>query len=306
MKEDGDAKITIEGNGIPNLIGVSFEDVAREQGIPPAELVALCGQARETLFKARELRVQPFKDAKILTSWNGLMIAALSRASAALGDVRYAERAAKAADFILNNLRRQDGRLLARYSGGEPTYLAYLDDYAYLVWRLLELHEAAFDVRYLQAAITLNQDMVELFWDCEHGGFYFTGADAEGLITRPKEIHEGATPSGNSVATMNLLKIARITGDAAMARRVEAQFAAFSDEVARYPSAHTFLLAVYLYSIGPAEEIVIAGSTSSEDLRRLIDAVHSKYLPNAVVFPNSGKAADELLHNFHHSRTRSP
>ena len=285
------------GDGIPNLAGAPLEDIAKGQCVSLGAISRSYEEARAMLFQARELRTHPFKDEKILTSWNGLMISALSKASVVLGETRYADRAAKAADFILSRLRRNDGRLLARYSGGEAAYPAYLDDYAYLVWGLLELYEASFKAGYLKDAVTLNQEMLRLFWDSERGGLYFTGSDAEALIARPKEAYDGATPSGNSVAAMNLLRLARMTGDDEVNRKAEALLAAFSGEVSMYPSAHASLLTAFLYSIGPTEEIVVAGDPSSEDTKQLMGAIRSKYLPNSTVLLNPGDEGQrELLH----------
>ena len=170
-------------------------------------------EARKKLFAAREKRIHPHKDDKILTDWNGLMIAALSKGAQAFDQPKYADAARKAADFIFKTMRDPSGRLLHRFRDGEAALHAHVDDYSFLIWGLLELYEASFDVHYLQSALTLNDDFMAHFWDAGGGGLYFTADDAEELLLRKKEIYDGATPSGNSVAALNLLRLARMTSE---------------------------------------------------------------------------------------------
>lgn len=179
-----------EGKSIPNLIG--RRDKIAEKGRPTEN--ERIGRARERLFAARERRVHPFKDDKILTSWNGLMIAALSRGAWVLGTEEYALAAERAARFILSNLRSKEGRLLARYREGEASYPAYLDDYAFLAWGLIELYRATFNPVWLEESLRLSEEMKELFWDEDNGGFYFTGRDAERL---PEGTEGAASRRGN-------------------------------------------------------------------------------------------------------------
>ena len=167
--------------------------------------------ARQKLFDVRDKRVHPHKDDKILADWNGLMIAALAKGAQVFDEPKYAEVAKRAADFILTDMRRADGRILHRYREGHAAIQANADDYAFLIWGLLELYETIFDVHYLRTALDLNSEMIKYFWDEQDGGFYFTADDAEELIVRQKEIYDGAIPSGNSVAVLNLFRLARIT-----------------------------------------------------------------------------------------------
>ena len=154
---------------------------------------------RAKLFLAREKRVHPLKDDKILTDWNGLMIAALAKAAQALHEAEYATAATKAADFILEKMQTTEGRLLHRYRG-EAAISANLDDYAFLIWGLLDLYETVFDLKYLKAALELNQVMMLHFWDKDQSGFFLSADDAEALLLRKKEFYDGAIPSGNSIA----------------------------------------------------------------------------------------------------------
>src|SRR5699024_9813486 len=175
-----------EGKSIPNLIDQSLADFAARKNFSESDVRSWLEKSRKRLFQAREGRVRPHKDDKILTSWNGLMIAALAKGGRVLGDERYIEAAEKAAQFLLEKLRDKKGRLLARYREGEAAILGYLDDYAFFIWGLIELYEASFRPKYLKLALELNRKMLELFQDEEADGLYFTGKDAEELLTRTR------------------------------------------------------------------------------------------------------------------------
>ncbi|BCU80954.1 thioredoxin domain-containing protein [Polycladomyces abyssicola] len=284
-----------EGKNILNLLDVSWETIATRKGMTLHELERKMSEAREKLFEVREKRVHPHKDDKVLTSWNGLMIAALARGGRVLGDERYTAAAEKAVSFIWRYLRREDGRLLARYRDGEAAYLAYVDDYAYLAWGLLELYEAGFDVSHLEKAIELTHQMLDLFADEEKGGLFFYGRDAEQLLTRPKEVYDGALPSGNSVAACNLIRLARMTGDPEWESQAERQLRAFGETVKHSPIAHSFFLTAAQWALGPTKEIVIVGKKDAEDTRQMIQQAHRTYLPDAVLlFKPEGEPTETL------------
>ncbi|MDR6882219.1 thioredoxin domain-containing protein [Bacillus sp. 3255] len=282
-----------EGHSIPNLLQTTLESFARRKRIPPDELTARMEAARTKLFEHRERRVRPGKDDKILTAWNGLMIAALSKAARALDEPGYAEAAAKAADFLLRELRREDGRLLARYRDGEAAFLGYVDDYAFLVWGLLELYETTFELRYLREALQLNADMLRLFGDEEGGGLFFYGSDAEQLPARPKEIYDGAMPSGNGAAALNLLRLARLSYDAKLSQAADRQLQAFAGAVRNHPPGHALTLAALDFAYGEASEIVIAGDPAKPDTQRMLRAVQRQYVPNALLILHPPGAAGE-------------
>ncbi len=284
---DISGKGNFEGKNIPNLI---------KSGIVENDRINHC---RERLFLARENRIHPHKDDKILTSWNGLMIAALAKGARAFKDEELCVASVRAADFIFSNLINEDGRLLARYRDGHTAFLGYLDDYAFLVWGLLELYETTFDVKYLEQALELNKMMLELFWDKDDGGLFFYGKDGEELIVRSKEIYDGAMPSGNSVAALNLLKLSRITGDIRLSERALKLFSAFANIVLQQPSAHAFLLTALLFFLGVSKEIVIVGDIVEMDTQIFIEKVRSKYMPNTVTIlhpsTNESKELEELI-----------
>jgi uncharacterized protein YyaL (SSP411 family) len=265
---------------------------------PLAELdVHLWERAREKLFHAREQRVHPHKDDKILTDWNGLMIAALAKAAQAFDEPRYAKAARQAAEFILTHLRDSRGRLLHRYRDGQSRISGFLDDYACFSWALLELYEATFEVRYLQIALEVNELLREYFWDEKQGGFFFTAADGEALLVRRKEIYDGAVPSGNSVALLNLLRLARMTGRPELEERAARLSRAFASAGLRSPVAHTQFLCGLAFALGPAYEVVIVGDPTAADAHEMLRVLRRAFVPNEVVlFRSSVEAMPQITH----------
>ena len=260
---------------------------ASDLGLDEAELSIRLDGIRQQLFDARERRVHPHKDDKILTDWNGLMISALAKAGQAFDEPRYTEAATVAADFILSELRSDQGRLLHRYRNGEAAIHATVDDYAFLVWGLLDLYEATFDQRYLEEAIALNDELAAHFWDSDEGGFFFTPDDGEQLLARPKEGYDGALPSGNSVAMLNQVRLGRFTGDTAYDERASALSLAFAGQVRQSPTGFSHMLSALDFAIGPSLEIVIVGEPQADDTAALLAAVRSEYVPNKIVILRS-------------------
>ncbi|MBN1101880.1 MAG: thioredoxin domain-containing protein [Deltaproteobacteria bacterium] len=263
--------------------GKAMAEIAEELGMAVPELERRVESIRSRLFEVRKGRIHPHKDDKILTDWNGLMIAALARGAQVLGDKACGHAAAGAVRFILEKMRKKDGRLFHRYREGEAAIDAHLDDYAFVVWGLIELYEATFDVSYLKSALDLNEDMILHFWDEGRGGLFFTADDGEELLVRKKEVYDGATPSGNSVAMHNLLRLARLTGRTDPEERAAALAGALSGQVRQYPSGYTYFLCAADFAIGPSCEVVIAGPAGSEETGSMVHAVRGLYLPNAVV-----------------------
>lgn len=274
----------------------SLEDAASVYGIPEKEVRERLSEIRTKLFAAREKRIHPYKDDKILTDWNGLMIVAYAKAAQMLGqpatghapgdqgldDQDYSLAARSAADFILANMRGPDGRLLHRYRDS-PGIQANLDDYSFMIWGLIELYEAVFDAQYLQAALDLTRVMIEHFWDNESGGFYFTPDDGERLLVRRKEIYDGAVPSGNSVAMLNLLRLSRLTGNHEYEELADKIGQAFSVQVSRQPAAYSMLMASIDFGIGPAYEVVVVGDPGAQNTLEMLKALRSRFIPNKVV-----------------------
>jgi len=266
------SKGNFEGKNILNMIS-SSDDKYND------ELVEKC---REKLFEKREQRVHPYKDDKILTSWNGLMIAALSIAARILNKKEYAIAAENAAEFIFKNLMRNDGRLLARYRDGEASILAYVDDYAFFIWGLIELYELTFKSEYLIKAVKLNEDLVKYFWDNKNGGLYIYGSDGEQLIARPKEIYDGATPSGNSVAALNFQRLARMTGQHELLEKADQIIKAFSEDIIRQPISYSFSLIAAMYSKSSPKEVVVISDNIDHETETMINVLNEKYRPFTV------------------------
>ncbi len=239
--------------------------------------------SRSKLFAARENRIHPGKDDKILTDWNGLMIAALAKASQAFHEPGYAKTAKKAADFILSRMRNAKGGLYHRYRDGETAINGFLDDYTFLVWGLLELYEATFEIPYLKAALEFNEYLLIHFRDNEAGGFYITSDDSENILIRKKDIYDGAVPSGNSVAMLNLIRLSRITADPELERQAEAIGQAFSRIVGQAPAGYTMLMSALDFTLGPTSEVVIAGNLQADDTMDMLKALRKEFIPNKVV-----------------------
>jgi len=261
----------------------SFEELASQLGIPDKELRGKVQAIRSRLLAVREKRHRPHRDDKILTDWNGLMIAALAKAARVMDDPSYTTAACRGADFILTNLRDPEGRLLHRYRDGEAALSAHLDDYIFLIWGVLELYETTFEAHYLRVALDLNQRVIEYFWDEENGGFYLTADDSETLLVRPKEVHDSAVPSGNSVAMLNLLRLSGITADPDLKEKAAQIGRTFSRRVKSAPAAYTQLMVALDFAIGPSCELVIAGDSKTDDTKAMLRALRQQFVPNKVV-----------------------
>ena len=240
-------------------------------------------QVRRKLYAARERRPRPGLDDKILTDWNGLMIAALARGAAVLDDTRYAEAAARAADFLAITMRSEDGRLLHRYRGDEAGVEGFLDDYAFLTWGLIELYEATFSPGYLDRALQLTDAMLARFVDESHGGCFFTPRDADDVLVRRKTFEDGAMPSGNSVAMANLVRLARLTGRTDLEDHADRLSRAASTSVNQVPIGFTHLLSALDVALGPTREVVIVGHPDGPDTKRLLTALRQRFRPTTVV-----------------------
>ena len=237
---------------------------------------------KKKLFEIREKRINPHKDDKILTDWNGLMIAALAKSSGILKNPEYIEAAKQAVSFILEKLRKSDGRLLHRYREGVSEIEGYLTDYTFFIWGLIELYEATFDIFYLKTALELHKLQLDLFWDNNIGGFYFNANDGEELLFRQKEIYDDAIPSGNSVAMLNLLRLSNITGDHQLEEKADILSRVFAEKIKDMPFAYTHFMIAVDFAIGPTYSLVIAGDSGSEDTNELIHTVLNEYIPNKV------------------------
>ena len=237
---------------------------------------------RVKLYNEREKRVHPHKDDKILTDWNGLMIASLSMAAQVFNDEKYLDASKVAADFILEKLLI-DNRLMHRYREGDAGISGNLDDYSFMIWGLLELYSASLDIKYLNAAINLNKTLIKYFWDDKNYGFYFTASDSEKVLVREKKIYDSATPAGNSVELLNLIQIARLTEDPELETMAVKMETSFSEDVERLPTGHTYFITAVDFEVGPSFEVVIVGKSGSPDTQNMLNAIKNHYIPNKVL-----------------------
>jgi len=249
---------------------------------------------RNRLFHAREKRIHPLKDDKILSDWNGLMIAALSFGARALNKPQYAEAACKAVQFILSELKDDNGRLFHRFREGELAVHALAADYAFLIYGLISLYQATFDLAFAEDAVDLQESMINEFWDDKNGGFFTTGGRSDELPVRPKELYDGAVPSANSVAFYNLLCLSRLTGNPKWNDKAQALLRAFSGTIKSQPAAYTFLLTGLDFALRPGQEIVITGEPEKADVHKLLSTLNLYFTPNKVTLIKSDQNADRL------------
>jgi len=257
-------------------------EAAAELGIPKDQVESMMAAIRGRLFSTREKRPRPFKDTKILTDWNGLAIAALARVARITDDSRFLDAAERAARFILEEMRDEEGRLRHAFMDGEARIPAFLDDYAFVIKGLIELYESAFELRHLESAVELMDVAVRDFLDTTGGGFFSVSSGTE-LPVRAKEVYDGAVPSGNSVMLRNLLRLARMTGRQDLENAAGRLTAAFAGQVSARPAVHAEFLCGLAYAFGPATEVVVVGRPGSDKIRAMLEELKKTYLPNAVV-----------------------
>ena len=271
-----------EGKNILNVTR-TIEDVAVAHKISVDELAESLANSRRILFELREQRVKPDRDEKIITAWNGLMLASFAEAGVILNRADYTAAARGNAEFVLKSLSR-DGLLLRTYKDGVAKFNAYLEDYAFFIEGLVTLYETTGEFRWFTEALRLTDRMIEEFWDEENGGFYFTGKSHENLIVRSKDYFDNATPSGNSVAANVLLRLAVLTGKDNYRNLAIAVFREAADAARRYPSGFGYLLSAIDFLLSTAKEVAIVGRDAA-DIQALLSEVWRRYLPNKVVAP---------------------
>ncbi|QDT38968.1 thioredoxin domain-containing protein [Stratiformator vulcanicus] len=262
-------------------------------GLDAAGLERVLEELRSQLFNARESRIHPGRDEKVLTGWNGLMIAAMAQAGAVLNDERYTQAAASAAKFVLKNLVKED-RLLHAYKDGRSRFNAYLDDYACLIDGLVELYQANFDERWITEAVQLAEQMIARYADEEAGGFFYTAVDHEELIVRQKDAQDNATPAGNTMAATALLKLARLTTRTDFEDRAIGTLDAISGVVASSPLAAGQGLIALDFLLGPTQEIVIVDPNQSEEGNEMVAEVRKGFRPNQVLVRTTGDTEGPL------------
>jgi uncharacterized protein YyaL (SSP411 family) len=312
-----------EGHNILNR-AETWSRMAEMLAVTEGELRTVLARCRQKLFAARAKRIAPGRDDKILVSWNGLMISALAQAAAVLGEPkgnagqaaslrteaglrraqssrsfgygqRYAQAAVEAADFILNSMRADDGRLLHAYKDGRARFNAYLDDYACLIDGLTELYQATFEARFLDSALELAERMIAQFGDEAEGGFFFTSSDHESLIARTKDSQDNATPSGNGMAATALFRLGLLCGRTDLEAQGARTLERLSGQLARIPMAGGQSLIALDFLLGPSEEIVIVDGSRPEDADAAIALVRRAFRPRTLVSRRSAAMNDETM-----------
>ena len=274
---------------------MSTEDYAKFYLTKEKELLGKLGKIRQKLFQLRKNRIHPEKDDKILTDWNGLMIAALAKAAQVFDDKVYVEKAEKGMNFILKNMMQNNGGLLHRYRKGEAKIPGFADDYAFLILGLIELFQVTFDPKYLQISLDLNNYLINHFWDKTNGGLFFSSDANEKLLTRTKEVYDRAIPSANSVTMYNLIRLARITGNTDPEQKAKQIGKTFSDQITKMSSGYTQMMVSLDFAIGPSFEIVIVGNKDKKDTRKIIQSINSIYLPSKVIILKEPDIKDSLI-----------
>ena len=272
------------------------QEIAQEIGKSVDEVNCLISETRETLFEARSSRPRPHLDDKVLTSWNGLMIGALALGARILDEQRYGEAAEHAARFVLSTLRdttRQ--RLFRRYRDGSAGLDGHLEDYAFFVQGLLDLYESTFCSHWMENAIVLTKKMIELLWDSDGGGFFDTSGEDASILLRTKENFDGAVPSGNAVAALNLVRLAAMTDNEACYSKGVQTVATYADDLKQYPSAMPPLVVANECFIGESVHIIIAGRPESPDSEKMLQEAFLRFLPGKILILADGGANQKWL-----------
>ncbi len=271
------------------IVSHSVEETASRFGMTPESVRDTLAGARARLFDAREKRPRPHLDDKIITAWNGLMISAFARAYQALRDDKNLASAAAAAQFIRRRLyREKDGILLRRYRDGESAIEGYADDYAFLTQGLLDLYEASFETEFLTWALALQKKQDELFWDNGAGGYFNTSGKDKTIFLRMKESYDSAEPSPNSVAVLNLLRMARMTDDDGLINKAERTLSAFGYSLKDSPQSMPQMMAGFDFFLDKPMQVVIAGKPGAKDTVALLREVHSRFIPNKIILLADG------------------
>ena len=264
------------------------QTVATQAQVPVEELLAVLERSRVILFAAREQRVKPARDEKILTSWNGLMLRSFAEAARYLDRTDYLQVAVNNAHFLLTTLK-QNERLLRTYKDGRARLNGYLEDYTFLADGLLALYEASFETRWFTEARALMDQAIALFADEQNGGFFDTGNDHEALVSRPKDIMDNATPAGNSMAVAVLLRLAAFTGESSYRERADSYLQPLADVMVQHPQAFGHVLCALDFALSAAKEIALIGKSQDPATLALLHTINARYLPASVLASTSAE-----------------
>ncbi len=281
-----ESKGMMPGTNILHL-NKSTTELANEFNLSEDDFKKKLESVRKKIFLYREKRIHPHKDDKVLTDWNGLMISALAKAAQAFDDESYTAAAIKSYSFIEKYLTEKDCRLIHRFRDGESGLPAHIDDYAFMINASIDLYETTFEIDYLKRAIKLNDILMKEFWDEQNGGFYFTSSTSEELIARQKDVYDGAVPSGNSVALLNLIRLSRFTSNIYFEKKAYVMVKYFSGYVSKSPSAFCMFMCGLDFLFSASTEVVIVSDHKDNHAIKGINLIRSVFNPNKVVILKS-------------------
>ncbi|MGD9202812.1 MAG: thioredoxin domain-containing protein [Chitinispirillia bacterium] len=261
----------------------SKQEFSCNRNISEDEITEILDESKKKLMKYREKRTRPQLDNKIMVDWNGLTISALSYAYRILRKRKYLTAALKAADFVLKNLRRKDGRLIKYWRNGPSSNLGLTEDYSFFIDGLIDLYSATYDPKWLEEAENMADDFIRFFWDEKKGGFHLTPNDGEQLISNPKDLYDDSIPSGNSKGALVFVKLAHIFQRDDYKNICKSIFSAFANQVNRFPGAYPVFLIAYDYYIGSKAEIIIAGKSSDKSVNELLEKINCFFIPGCII-----------------------
>jgi uncharacterized protein len=261
----------------------SSKELADECRLSEDDFNKMLESVRKKLFNHREKRVHPYKDDKILTDWNALMISAFAKSAQAFDDKRYADAAIKSFVFIEKYLTDKEGKLIHRFREGESGLPAHIDDYAFMINASIDLYETTFEIKYLKRAIELNEILMKDFWDKENGGFYFSSSTSEELIVKQKDVYDGAIPSGNSIALLNLIRLSLFTANIYFEKKASMLIKYFSGYISNSPSAFCMFMCALDFQLSSSTEIVVASAPNDILAINGINFIRSIFNPNKVI-----------------------
>ena len=281
------------------IVSRTTEATAKKFGKSPEEITSTLADARRKLFAVRAKRPRPHLDDKTITAWNGLMISAFARAYQLLDDPQYLMAATRARQFVKAKLYdAKTGKLIRRYRAGEAAIDGFADDYAFLIQGLLDLYEAGFDINDLAWALDLQKKQNELFWDSSGNGFFSTTGNDPSVLLRMKEDYDGAEPSPNSVAALNLLRLSQMLEEIPFRELAEKTLAAFGARLQQAPSAMPQMMVAADFHLGKPKQIIVAGQRDAADTRAMLRTIHSHFLPNKIMLLADGAEGQRMLGGF--------
>ena len=262
----------------------SVAETAKHFGKSEDEIRTSLEKSRHVLFKRRSKRPRPHLDDKIITAWNGLMISAFARGAQVFGDSDYLESAKRALRFLRANLYDESTKTFRRnFREGKGTVAGFAEDYAFVIQALLDFYETDFDIGWLKFALELQETQDKIFFDEKNGGYFSTSGEDKSVLLRMKEDNDGAEPSSNSIAALNLLRLAQLRGMKSYRERADQTIRAFAPILMRAPTALPQMLVALDDSLGKPRQIVIAGEKNKPDTKKMLDEVRRHYLPTATL-----------------------